>query len=67
MTLEEATEELINSTEFKEIAKMKTSEGGKYRMMRMRYRKKEINALAMVGLLEKHGYEIVVNRKNKAG
>jgi len=65
MNLDEATNELINSTAYRNIAKEKTSEGGKYRVMRQRYNKGELKALAMAELLIKHGYTITVHRPKK--
>jgi hypothetical protein len=65
MTLEEAMSELINSSEFNEIAKEKEGKGSKYRVMRLRYNRGELKAIAMTELLIHHGYIISVSRPKK--
>ncbi len=62
MTLEQAFAELIESVEFKEIAKLKNSLGGKYRTYLTRYRNGALKSGAIVELLEAHGYEIKANK-----
>jgi len=62
LTLKEATEEFINSSVFAELAKKKV-EGAKYRVMRSRFNKGKLDALAMVNLLVENGYIIEVKRK----
>ncbi len=63
MTLQEAMSELLNSSSFADIAKQKNNKGSKYRVMRSRFNKGELDALAMVNLLIEHDYIIQVKRK----
>lgn len=65
MTITEAFTELVNSEDFKEIAKVKDSKGGKYRSYLSTYKKGELKVGAMVALLIDHGYEIKAKKVTK--
>jgi len=62
MTLLEAFEELIETEEFKAIAKQPNPLGGKYRLYLVRYRKGELKSGALVEMLEANGYEVNAKR-----
>ena len=62
MTIEQAFEQLMNGTEYSTIAKQKDSQGSKYRVMRSRYNKGQLKALAMVEMLLKYGYTVIVKK-----
>lgn len=62
MSIEEAMKELISSADFKNIAKKKDAEGGKYRVLLSRYKAGTLKIGAMVELLEKHGYVITITK-----
>lgn len=62
MSIEEAMKELISSADFKNIAKKKDAEGGKYRVLLSRYKAGTLKTGAMVELLEKHGYVINITK-----
>lgn len=65
MTIEEAFKQLAQSTEFKEIAKIKDPKGGKYRSYLSRYNKGELKAGAIVEILIANGYEVKANKVSK--
>ncbi|MDN3658930.1 hypothetical protein QWZ08_25020 [Ferruginibacter paludis] len=65
MTLTEAFTELINSDEFKNIAKEKDAAGSKYRVYLSRFKSGQLKIGAIAELLIKHGYTVEAF-KNKA-
>jgi hypothetical protein len=65
MTLSQAFSQLIESKEFKEVAKKKDSKGGKYRAYLTKFKRGELGPGAMVPILIDHGYEIKANRAKK--
>lgn len=65
MTLTQAFSELINSPDFKNIAKEKDAEGGKYRAYLTKFKRGELGPGAMVPILLAHGYEIKANKAKK--
>ena len=65
MTLEEAFIDFISADGFKDVAKLKNSEGGKYRVYLARFKSGELKTAAMVELLEANGYEIKANKVGK--
>lgn len=65
MTLEQAFEDLIKSTEFKEIAKARDSKGGKYRSYLSRFNAGQLKAGALVEILMVNGYEVKANKVSK--
>lgn len=66
MTLDEAFIELSNSPGYKEIAKMKDSKGGKYRIWLTRFKAGNLKTGAIVEILISNGYEVIVNRVKKS-
>ncbi|MDB5280693.1 MAG: hypothetical protein JWR61_5648 [Ferruginibacter sp.] len=58
MTLKEAFTELMNSDEFKNMAKEKDAAGGKYRVYLSRFKKDQLKIGAIAELLIKHGYTV---------
>lgn len=60
MEIDKALQNLIQSKEFKELAKEKNADGGKLRMFRTRYQRGEVSTGAAVSLLEKFGYGIEI-------
>jgi hypothetical protein len=68
MTLNEAFIQFTESSFFKEIAKEKNSQGGKYRIYLTRFRSGHLKAGAIVEILIANGYEIKANKviKKKA-
>lgn len=64
MTITQAFEQLMNGSDYSNIAKKKDSEGSKYRVMRSRFRNGKLKALAMVAMLLDYGYTVNV-RKGK--
>ena len=62
VTLEQAIQHLVNSREFKDIAKQKNPLGGKYRMFITRFNKRELKNGAAVDFLLEHGYKIEVRK-----
>lgn len=62
MTIQQATKHLIESKEFKEIAKGKNSIGGKYRMFLTRYNKGKIKTGAAIGFLLAHEYKVDIKK-----
>ncbi|PVD50814.1 hypothetical protein DC498_17735 [Terrimonas sp.] len=65
MTIFEAFEELIQSKEFKVIAKKRDSIGGKYRLYQSRYNRNELKPGAIVEILIANGYEVTANKAVK--
>lgn len=65
MTLNEAFNELINSMEFKNIAKAKDAQGSKYRVYLKRFREGKLQTGALVDFLIANGYEIKANKATK--
>jgi hypothetical protein len=65
MTIEEAFEELIASSEFKGVAKLKDSQGGKYRSYLSLHKKGSLKIGAMVPILVANGYTISANKASK--
>ncbi len=65
MTINEAFADFIHSKDFKEITKMKNSEGGKYRVYLARFNSGELKAGAIADLLIAHGYEIQAGKVTK--
>lgn len=63
MTVEQAFEEWLNSPDFANKSKQKTSEGSKCRVMKLRYNRDELDYLAMIRVLIEQGYKIEVKRK----
>lgn len=61
-----AFEEFMETDDFKSIAKQKNSEGGKFRMLKTRYYRKELDWNAMLNVLCRYGYEIVLKANNKS-
>jgi hypothetical protein len=62
MNFEEAFTDFIGSETFKEIAKQRTSLGGKYRTYMSRFSKGELKSGAIAEILLAHGYTIDVKR-----
>jgi len=62
MTIEKAFKELIASSEFKDIAKIKDSQGGKYRSYLSLYNKGSLKVGAMVSILILHGYTVSADK-----
>jgi hypothetical protein len=60
--LREAIEHLINSDTFKNKAKQKNAEGGKYRMFLTRYNKGALKNGAAFDFLIEHGYRIDIKK-----
>ncbi len=60
-----AFEEFMKTKDFKEIAAKKNSEGGKFRMMKTRYKRKTLDWLAMLNVLVMYGYEIELKRTSR--
>ena len=58
MTIEEATNELINSPHFKDCAKARTKEGARLRMFRIRFKRGELSTGACIEMLEYFNYSI---------
>ncbi len=67
MKLQDAIQDLINSDAFKNKAKQKNAEGGKYRMFLTRYNKGELKTGAAVDLLIENGYQIEIKKPKKGG
>ena len=65
MTLNKAFEDFVNSTEYKGIAKLRDSRGGKFRAYLSRYRAGTLKAGAITELLIKNGYVINANKVTK--
>ena len=65
MTLTEAFIDFTGTPEFKEIAKRKDSQGGKYRIYLKRFREGKLKAGAIVELLIRNGYEVKAKRASK--
>lgn len=63
MTVKEAFQELVESAAYSNIAKEKNTQGSKYRVMRSRFAKDELDYLAMINMLLEYGYEISVKKK----
>ncbi len=66
MELKEAIEHLINSEDFKNLAKQKNGIGGKYRMFLTRFKNGELKNGAAFDFLIEHGYKIEI-KKPKSG
>lgn len=62
MTLDQAFVELINSTEFKDVSKVKDAIGGKYRSYVSRYNRGLLKSGAIVEILLANGYEVTANK-----
>lgn len=62
MELKEAIEHLINSDTFKNKAKQKNAEGGRYRMFLTRYNKAEIKYGVAIDFLLENGYRIDIKK-----
>lgn len=62
MELKEAIEHLINSDTFKDKAKQKNAEGGRYRMFLTRYNKGEIKNGVAIDFLFENGYRIEIKK-----
>lgn len=67
MELKEAIEQLINSSEFKNVSRQKNSVGGKYRMFLTRHNKGELKNGAAFDLLIQHGYKIEIKKPKESG
>lgn len=65
MELKEAIQHLITSDAFKDKAKQKNAEGGKYRMFLTRFNKGEIKNGAAIDFLIEHGYRIEIKQPKK--
>lgn len=65
MTLNEAFIQLSGTSDFKEIAKHKNIEGGKYRSYLSRFQAGKLKAGAIVELLTVNGYEVKANKVKK--
>jgi hypothetical protein len=65
MTLNEAFLEFSNSDDFKEIARKKDREGGRYRVYLLRFKREELKNGAIVEHLLANGYEIKANKVRK--
>jgi hypothetical protein len=62
MELKEAIEHLVNSDTFKNKAKQKIAEGGRYRMFLTRFNKGEIKNGAAIDFLIENGYRLDVKK-----
>lgn len=65
MTLNEAFTELINSDEFKNIAKKKDGIGGKYRSYLSRFNRGLLKTGALAEILVANGYEVSAKKAVK--
>lgn len=65
MTLEEAFKELINTQEYKDVAKEKNSLGSKHRTWLTRFKKGELKSGAIVEILIANGYEVTASKAVK--
>lgn len=65
MELKESIQELISSQSFKNKAKQKNAEGGKYRMFLTRYKKGELKTGAAIDLLLEHGYRLEIKKPKR--
>ena len=65
MTLKNAFIELINSVEYKDIAKLKTSQGSMHRTWSSRFKKDKLKTGAIVDILQANGYEIIATKAVK--
>ena len=65
MTLNQAFEQLIQTPKYKEKAKAKDSEGGKYRVWMARYKQGVLKPGVITEILIAHGYEIKANKVTK--
>jgi hypothetical protein len=65
MELKEAIQDLVNSEAFKNKAKQKDAEGGKYRMFLTRNNKGELKTGAAIDFLIAHGYRIDIKKPKK--
>ena len=62
MSIQEAVQHLVSSDAFKEKAKQKNAEGGKYRMFLTRFNKGEIKNGVAIDFLLEHGYKIDIKK-----
>lgn len=62
MDIKEAIAHLITSDAFKDKAKQKNAEGGRYRMFLTRYNKGEIKNGVAVDFLMENGYRVEVKK-----
>ena len=65
MELKEAILELIDSDAFKNKAKQKDAEGGKYRMFLTRHKKGELKKGAAIEMLLEHGYKLEIKKPKR--
>lgn len=65
MTIDQAFQQLIETAEFKEIARVKDSKGGKYRSYLSLFKRGQLKVGAIVALLIDHGYEIKANKATR--
>lgn len=65
MTLQQAFSELIETTDYKDVAKQKDSIGGKYRIYLSRYKKGLLKSGAIVEILLVHGYEVKADKARR--
>lgn len=66
MTVQQAFEEFLNSSTYANRSKQRDSEGSKYRVMKLRYNRDELDYLAMINLLVKEGYTVSVQPPKKS-
>lgn len=64
-SIDAAFEEFMKTSDFKKIAARKDSEGGKFRMLKTRYKRKTLDWLAMLNVLVMYGYEIELKRTSR--
>lgn len=65
MEIHDAFEELIQSSDFKKVAKQQDSAGSKYRVYIKRFKEGTLGTGAMVELLITHGYKVTANKVSK--
>lgn len=65
MTLNEAFEQFTGSDEFKQVQKLNTPEGGRYRTLLSRFRKGKLGIGVIVEVIEANGYEVKANKVTK--
>lgn len=65
MTIEKAFEQFAQSEQFKTVARVKDSLGGKYRMNLSRYNAGKLKAGAIIEILIANSYTISANKATK--
>lgn len=62
MTIEEAFEQVMATSTFRDIAKQKNTKGSHYRMLKTRFNRGDLKHGAMVDVLLEHGYKVTVKK-----